>query len=143
MSTKKINITNTLQQACIHAVFINLQYIISYRYIISHSPEFYYSCGRTSQIWRVNSKAMLAHPSERVSVLARHKTAPSGYLEHRPQFVYSCGRSSPVWQPRTRSRSCPERPRTASLARPKQTHMDYKPNRQVRRLVLIVIDTGQ
>ena len=103
----------------------------------SHRPEFYYSCGRTSQIWRVNSKAMLAYPSDRVSVLARHKTAPSGYLEHRPQFVYSCGRSSPIWQPRTRSMSCPERPRTASLARPKQTHMDYKPNRQVRRLILV------
>ncbi|XP_064382009.1 sperm microtubule associated protein 2-like [Halichondria panicea] len=101
-------------------------------------PEFYYSCGRTSQIWQLNSSAMTASPSDRISYLARHKTAPAGHIEHRPQFVYGCGRTSSIWQsqPRARSWSNPVvRPRTAELARPKQTHSDYRPNRQVETIV--------
>lgn len=111
----------------------------AHAYIYTHthtcSPEFYYSCGRTSQIWQLNSSAMTASPSDRISYLARHKTAPAGHIEHRPQFVYGCGRTSSIWQsqPRARSWSNPVvRPRTAELARPKQTHSDYRPNRQVR-----------
>ena len=46
-------------------------------------PEFQYSCGRTSQIWQVSPNAMRARTTDRVSRLARHKTAPAGYLEHR------------------------------------------------------------
>lgn len=47
------------------------------------SPEFQYSCGRTSQIWQVSPNAMRARTADRISQLARHKTAPAGYLEHR------------------------------------------------------------
>ena len=47
------------------------------------SPEFQYSCGRTSQIWQVSPNAMRARTTDRISQLARHKTAPAGYLEHR------------------------------------------------------------
>ncbi len=102
--------------------------------IHTHSPEFYYSCGRNSQIWQLNSSAMTAFPSDRISYLARHKTAPASHIEQRPQFMYSCGRTSSIWheQPRARSWSSPVvRPRTAALARPKQTHSGYRPNRQV------------
>lgn len=96
---------------------------------------FYYSCGRISQIWGVKPMAMTATPSERISYLARHKTAPANYIEHRDAYSYSCGRSSAIWEtePRVRSWSSPqERPRTASLARPKQTHPNYRPCKQVQ-----------
>ena len=100
-------------------------------YVCCNSPEFQYSCGRTSQIWRVSSNAMRATASQRVTHLSRHKTAPPDYLEHRPQFAYSCGRSSQIWTTSKAAMSCRPRPHTASLARPKQTHPDYHPSRQV------------
>lgn len=102
-----------------------------FTYTCSYRPEFQYSCGRTSQIWEVSPVAMRATPSEHISRLARHKTAPAGYLEHRPQFEYSCGRSSQIWQTSRTAMTCPPRPHTARLARPKQTHVDYRPSRQV------------
>ena len=99
--------------------------------IDGHSPEFQYSCGRHSQIWRVSPLAMKTRASQRIEHLSRHKTAPPDYLEHRAQFEYSCGRSSEIWTTSKAAMSCRPRPHTASLARPKQTHQDYRPSRQV------------
>ena len=96
------------------------------------SPEFRYSCGRTSQLWQVSPVAMRTRASDRIRRLSRHKTAPAGYLEHRSQFAYSCGRCSPIWQLSLAAMDCGERPHTTRLAQPKQTHLDYLPSRQVR-----------
>ena len=95
------------------------------------SPEFQYSCGRNSQIWKVSPLAMKAVATQQVQQLSRHKTAPGDYLEHRPQFAYSCGRSSQIWTTSKAAMSCRPRPRTATLSRSKQTHSDYRPSRQV------------
>ena len=108
--------------SCIHSLTITYTYC---------SPEFQYSCGRTSQIWRVSPLAMKATASQRIGQLSHHKTAPPDYLDHRSQFEYSCGRSSQIWTTSKPAMSCRPRPHTASLSRPKQTHLDYRPSRQV------------
>ncbi len=109
----------------------------------SNSPEFQYSCGRNSQIWRVSLNAMRATSSQRVAHLSRHKTAPPDYLEHRPQFTHSCGRSSQIWATSKAAVSCRPRPHTAGLSRPKQTHTDYQPSRQVHLANIVANDLGE
>lgn len=97
--------------------------------IIFHRPEFQYSCGRESQIWKVTKAAAIAYPTERTIQLAKHKTNPPGF---QPFFMLNCGRSSPIWRPSTAAMSAKLRPRTAQLAMPKPFHQNYLPPRQVR-----------
>lgn len=97
----------------------------------SYSPEYQYSCGRESQIWKVQPSTQTAITSDRINYLSRHKTVPEAYLEHRYQFVFGCGRSSPIWRPSKAAMTALNRPRTANLARPKLPHPNYQPLRQV------------
>lgn len=88
--------------------------------------QFYYGCGRSSQIWTIPLSALHASPSQRIRLLARHKSAPPVFLDqHIPQYYYGCGRSSGIWEFKRRSLTCPTRPHTARLAKPKQLHPEY------------------
>ena len=97
-------------------------------YILLCRPEFQYSCGRGSQIWKVKKPAIKAVPTERTMQLAKHKMNPSGF---EPFFMLNCGRSSPIWRPSKAAMSAKLRPRTALLAQPKELPRSYLPPRQV------------
>ncbi|XP_011409976.1 PREDICTED: testicular haploid expressed gene protein-like [Amphimedon queenslandica] len=104
------------------------------------TPEFQYSCGRGSQIWKVKKSAMKAVPTERTMQLAKHKMNPSGF---EPFFMLNCGRSSPIWRPSKAALSAKLRPRTALLAQPKELHKNYLPPRQVQTRVSSAIKRSE
>lgn len=120
-----------IMQISLQHLFIvhSMQHKHTIKLIIFNRPEFQYSCGRESQIWKVTKAAAIAYPTERTIQLAKHKTNPPGF---QPFFMLNCGRSSPIWRPSTAAMSAKLRPRTAQLAMPKPFHQNYLPPRQVR-----------
>ncbi|XP_067936703.1 sperm microtubule associated protein 2-like isoform X2 [Watersipora subatra] len=96
-----------------------------------YKNQFYYSCGRVSQINLVESRAKSAVCSSRVEQLAQAKDVPKGYKDkpNKDQYTYSCGRVSPVWPVETRAMTAGERPRTNTLAKHKEYHRNYQPER--------------
>ena len=89
-------------------------------------PEFFYGCGRASQIWRVSPYALHTVPTWRIGELSRHKTLHQNFIQNHPQFVYSCGRESVIWDTSRTATTYPSRPHTTKLAKPKTPHPDYK-----------------
>jgi len=93
--------------------------------------DFYYSCGRVSQINLTSDRAQTAACTPRLEQLAQHKEAPKEFKDrqHTDQFTYSCGRVSPVWPVDDRAKTAEERPRTNALAKHKDFHRDFLPER--------------
>ncbi|ELT96655.1 hypothetical protein CAPTEDRAFT_149156 [Capitella teleta] len=100
-------------------------------------PEFTYSCGRSSQLWRMNPAALIAEATPRIEQLSQHKTPMKEFVEKadRDHYVFSCGRSSPLWDVNREAKSAEATGRIESLSKHKENPKSFLPSRTVHTII--------